>query len=373
MRKPLVSTLLLAASFGLFASTATNAAKPWELLIPFARVEAEAGKQYRLTTDHGPWMILASSFAGPGAEKQAGQLALELREEFNLETYTHIKTYDFTKPVQGLGLDRYGRPKVMRHANAAKFDEIAVLIGHFETVDDPKLEKILNKIKHAHPDCLDISKNKDTTQRFVGFRDLYRRMTTDEAKRSKGPMGNAFVTRNPLLPREYFVPNGLDPMVARMNRGVEHSLLKNPGKYTVKIATFRGSTTMKLDEIDQNGKDLPSKLEEAAIKANELTLALRKQGVEAYEFHDRYESVVTVGSFDSVGTQRQDGKTDIAPDVFKVMNTYGPKRKPIPGQASYGLVPVSVNGIMCDVQPVPVEVPKTSIAAAYAPGNGLFR
>ena len=81
MRKPLVSTLLLATSFGLFASTAAKAAKPWELLIPFARVEAEAGKQYRLTTDHGPWMILASSFAGPGAEQQASQLALELREE----------------------------------------------------------------------------------------------------------------------------------------------------------------------------------------------------------------------------------------------------------------------------------------------------
>jgi hypothetical protein len=373
MRKSLCSNLLLAALCSLFASTVADAAKPWELLIPFARVEAVAGKHYQLTTDHGPWMILASSFAGPGAEQQASQLALELRDEFNLEAFVHVKTYDFTEPVVGLGLDKYGRPKVMRHANAAKFDEIAVLVGHFESVDDPKLEKVLTKLKHARPECLDISKNKTTTQRFVGFRELYRKLTPDEDKRSKGPMGNAFVTRNPLLPQEYFVPDGLDPLVERMNRNVEHSLLKNPGKYTVKIATFRGATTMELDKIEQNGKELPSKLEQAAIKANELTLALRKQGVEAYEFHDRYESVVTVGSFDSVGTQRPDGKTDIAPEVFNIMKTYGPKRQPIPGQASYGLVPTAVNGISCDVQPVPVEVPKTSIAAAYAPNNRLFR
>jgi hypothetical protein len=373
MRKPLFSTLLLAASCGLFAASVADAAKPWELLIPFTRVEAVAGKQYKLTTDHGPWMILASSFAGPGAEKQANQLALELREDFNLESFVHVKTYDFTEPVEGLGLDRYGRPKKMVHANAAKFDEIAVLVGHFESVDDPKLEKVLNKLKHAHPACLDITKNKSTTQRFIGFRELYRKLTPDEDKQSKGPMGNAFVTRNPLLPREYFVPDGLDPLVERMNRDVEYSLLKNPGKYTVKIATFRGATTMQLDQIEQNGKELPSKLEQAAIKANKLTVALRKQGVEAYEFHDRYESVVTVGSFDSVGTQRPDGKTDITPAIFRIINTYGPKRKPIPGQDAYGLVPTAVAGISCDVQPVPVEVPKTSIAAAYAPNNGLFR
>ena len=44
-----------------------------------------------------------------------------------------------------------------------------------------------------------------------------------------------------------------------------------------------------------------SKLEEAAYNAHLLVVALRKQGVEAYEFHDRHESLVTIGSFDSVG------------------------------------------------------------------------
>jgi hypothetical protein len=373
MRKSIAWLSLLMAVSSWFASSVANAAKPWELLIPFTRVEAEADKQYLLTDDHGPWMILATSFAGPGANQQAQELALELRESFNLEAFVHKQTYDFTQPVEGLGLDRYGRPKVMEYANAVKFDEIAVLIGHFESVEDPKVEKVLDKIKHARPDCLDLAKNKNTTQRFIGFRELYRRLTPDEEKRQKGPMGNAFVTRNPLLPREYFVPDGLDPLVERMNRNVEHSLLDNPGKFSVKIATFRGATTMQLDKIAKDGRELPSKLEEAAVKAHELTEALRKRGVEAYEFHDRYESIVTVGSFDSVGAERPDGRMEIAPDVHKIMLTYSPQQAPLPGQDAYGLVPYSLNGISCDVQPLPVKVPKTSIAAAYAPSNGLFR
>jgi hypothetical protein len=231
----------------------------------------------------------------------------------------------------------------------------------------------LTKIKYARPQCLDISKNKTSTQRFVGFRDLYRRMTSDEEKQRKGPMGNAFVTRNPLLPQEYFVPQGVDPLVEEMNRGVEYSLFDNPGKFTVKIATFRGSTTMQLDAVENNGKNLPSKLEQAAINANKLTEALRKRGVEAYEFHDRYESIVTVGSFDSVGTPRPDGRTELAPEIHKIMERYGPKREQLPGQGGIGLVPFSLNGIPCDVQPMPVEVPRTSIAAAYSPSNRLFR
>ena len=53
-------------------------------------------------------------------------------------------------------------------------------------------------------------------------------------------MRNAFITTNPLLPDEYFVPKGLDRLVLEMNEPVKYSLLDCPGKYTVKIATFTG-------------------------------------------------------------------------------------------------------------------------------------
>ncbi len=364
--------LLLAIASIQSLATAARAAKPWEMLIPFKRVDAAKDKEYRLTENQGPWMILAASFAGPNAEQQAKQLVYELRRDLNVEAYIHEETYDFTKPVMGLGLNRYGGPKVMRHANAAKFEELAVLAGNFTNVNDPTIEKTLDKIKHARPDCLDINKNKSTTQRFIGLRELQKRLSPDTVRREQGPMRNAFVTRNPLLPQEYFVPEGLDPLVESMNRDLNYSLLNNRGSYTVRVASFRGSSTMKLDEIERQGRGLPSKLEEAGIKAHDLTLALRKQGVEAYEFHDRYESIVTIGSFETLGRQLPDGKTELDPRIVDIMKKYGAQQQELPGQTSVGLVPRNLDGISFDVQPLPVEVPKQSVAAAYSPSNRLF-
>ena len=70
-------------------------------------------------------------------------------------------------------------------------------------------------------------------------------------ERAKGPMGAAFVTRNPLLPEELFVAKGIDPFVYEMNKDLPHSLLKCPGKYTVRIASFRGIDTMKPAEFER--------------------------------------------------------------------------------------------------------------------------
>ena len=60
-----------------------------------------------------------------------------------------------------------------------------------------------------------------------------------------------------------------------------------------------------------------SALEEAGEAAHKLVEVLRNQGYEAYEFHDRGSSIVTVGSFDSVGTPRADGKIEIYFDDMK--------------------------------------------------------
>ena len=102
---------------------------------------------------------------------------------------------------------------------------------------------------------------------------------------------------------------------------------------------------------------------------------LRQRGIEAYEFHDRYESIVTVGSFDTVGTPRADGCTEINPAVLRIMQSYGPRQKPIGagGRAMAGLMPRTLGGITFDVQPTPVEVPRRSIATDYALRGGSVR
>jgi hypothetical protein len=336
-------------------------------LIPFGkRVEADPEQTYELTDEHGPWMILAASFSGADAQQQAHQLVLELRRRFNVEAYVHRRSFDFSEPVIGIGLDKFGAPRKMRHRKSIKVNEIAVLVGNFNSSDEQSAEKVLDKIKHARPQCLDLSQLKTTSQSLAFMREVQRRLSPDPKKREMGPMRTAFITRNPLLPQEYFVPQGLDALVVEMNEDVEFSLLDCPGRFTVRVATFRGESTMRLDEMSEDDpiklslRREPTKLELAAEKAHRLTMALREKGMEAYEFHDRFESIVTVGSFQSVGSPRVDGKTEIDPAVHAIMDTFKARRRDLPGGfgAVVGLEPLVVKGIACDVQPVPVEVPQ---------------
>jgi hypothetical protein len=377
--------ILASVVMTLVVGTVAQAAPPWKKLIPFRSVEANPNKSYWLTEDHGPWMILATSFAGEGAEAQAHELVLELRRRYKVEAYMHKRQFDYTEPVYGKGLNRFGGPKRMKYRNAVKFEEIAVVVGNYTSSDAPGSQDDLELIKTAKPDCLDITgqNGKKTTQRFVALRELQRLVHADPEKRKLGPMRRAFIARNPLLPKEFFVADGIDPFVVEMNKHVKHSLLNNPGRYTVRVASFQGEAGF-LGEDSENKRDggggflgLPplkkrSKLEIAADNAHRLTEALRKRGIPAYEFHDRFESVVTIGSFESVGTRLPDGRIDLHPEVYKIMQSYGAERLHLPHQGQ-ALQPRKLDGIRFDIQPMPVKVPRRSIGADYASGNHRLR
>ena len=347
-----------------------QAAPPWASLVPFKRIDADETKSYELEEAHGPWLIMATSFAGDDAEQQAQGLVLELRRQYKLKAYTFKQNFDFSQSEVGLGFNKYGGPKKMKPQNGVKFDEVAVLVGDFSSIEDPAVEQTLQLIKHAKPECLGAAPAK----RYNKLREFYRSISKDPEMKSRGPMGAAFVSRNPLLPEEYFVAKGLDPFVVDMNKDLDYSLLKNPGKYTVRVASFRGVDTMKPQEFEQltSAPRKLAKIDEAAIKAGKLTAALREQGIEAYEFHDRTESIVTIGAFDSVGEPRGDGKQEINPAVYRVMQAYGPIKEPIAGKAMSALQPRMLKGIVFDAQPLPVEVPRQSIATAYN-RNSLLR
>lgn len=110
-------------------------------------------------------------------------------------------------------------------------------------------------------------------------------------------------------------------------------------------------------------RDRSSKLAEAADKAHRLVVALREKGVEAYEFHDRFESIVTVGSFASVGDPRPDGRVEINPQMHAIIETYRAQRRPL-GTVE-GLEPKMLDGVPFDVQPRPIKVPQLAVGKSY--------
>lgn len=391
---------------------------------PLRDVSAPAGEpqinttsKYGLAQENGPWLIVAASFSGEGSAEQAQTLAEELRTQFRLAAYTHQMSFKQGDDAPGRGLDEYGAPIRRRYQRGDEVREIAVLVGDFPSIDDPAAQKMLDRIKTLQPRALTVEAEK-TTQSMAKVRQLEDAFLQKLGKnRKRGPMGQAFFTRNPLLPREYFVPKGVDPFVAKMNDGVEHSLLDCPGKYTVRIATFRGKTVLAADNPEPAAKsfwnrrkaDDDSALVEAAVNAHLLTEELRAHGWEAYEFHDRTESIVTIGAFDQVAQQLPDGRTIAIPTVEKIVKTFGAAydtpADPISGigndstnqrlvdqqeqqinlqmsnqgQVVSGLNPKHVkilkgSGkrarveriIPIDVYPQAIETPKRSISSAYA-------
>lgn len=365
------------------------AANPFTKLIVFNRPEADPDKSYTLTDANGPWMILAVTFSGDEAARQANELVLELRKRYKLPAFAHKKKFDFSGKVDGKGINQFGEAQAMRYRRSEEIEEIAVLVGEFPAVDDPDAQRTLKKLKFLEPQCLVMKEGKKVTmplaalrliQRSLepGFIDEQRKGYVRNVKQGRGPLGNAFLVTNPLLPREYFVPNGLDPFVVELNervRPANYSLMKCPGKYSVKVATFTGNVVFDPKKINsiEKGSDMPSRLAEAGEAAHNLADALRKKGVEAYEFHDRNMSLVTVGSFDAVGNQAADGSYQVNPAVVMIMETYGADKVMQPGQAVPTLgKPKTHHGIPYDLQPLPIEVPRQTISAQYAqPSPGL--
>ena len=210
-------------------------------------------------------------------------------------------------------------------------------------------------------------------------------------------MGHAFLTRNPLLPKEYFVPQGVDPEIAKWNQDLEYSLMRCPGKFSIRVATFRGRVSFESASESTSKRTREAKANDPLVTAAEnahlMTVALREKGWDAYEFHDRHESYVAVGSFEA-GQQLSDGRIALAGrEAQVIIDTFGAAtplnvfEKPAQqdkqleqiqkqrfenlfsqgrGQEVRGFHPKRFVGLPLDIIPEPVQVPRKSFSAAYA-------
>jgi hypothetical protein len=387
-----------------------EAAPPWSNLLSLGGVQADPDKTYTITESNGPWMIMACTFSGDGAEKQAKELVYELRKRYKLPAYSYNAQFDPGEAQgRGNGLGRHGNPtrfvyskykdeKDKHKQSHPDVVEIVVLVGNFATADDGDAQAVLRKIKYAQPKCLEVKEGQTTNQTLVDWRQLQRQVYEKfgSEKKKLGQMRHAFITTNPMLPPEYFNTPGVDEETLALNKGVPYSLLECPGRYTVKVATFTGSAVIKADEIraiEEGRKEMSGQLAEAAQKADKLATALRLKNYEAYQFHTRYTSVVTVGSFDSPGTLRPDGQIDPSPEIRQVIEIFmarpgdpyasdphddhfgmvarlgstlksqGLAREALPARAKYCL------GIPFDLLPAAIAVPKRPVSMALRGGE----
>jgi hypothetical protein len=330
-------------------------------------IEAVKGKHYKLTKRHGPWMIMVASFIKPPVDRRGEgmspeEAAQELVYELRLH---HIPAYTFRQEEVEEEVQVIGRHTMT--AQKAKVRNwtggICVLAGNYPTSNDKVAQQTLHYIKEVfEPQFLNdveavglASPGQSIKRSKSGG--IFR--TTKDRPR---PLSGAFMTTNPLLTDEELSVRRRDPFIIKLNTGSEFSLLSNRGRYTIVIATFQGRSYPQLgkEKTDEHKFSLNnSPLSDAAERAWELCSALRHarslgydQEFETFVYHDRYSSIVTVGSFDS--------KDD--PRIAQLQNFFGAK---VPYIKTDGTPAIGAEAFTVPHHPRPNETVQTWIFDPY--------
>lgn len=270
-----------------------------------AKIDAVRGRKYQITKKHGPWMILVGTFHAPPRDRRgkgmtpaqaADELVFELRKK-------GIPAYAFTEKGAWGAVGTIDRTGQQRRSFAAYRGGVAVLAGNYPSATDKVAQATLKYVKTFRPRFLSDIEG----QQKVGNTALLRTRNGGLFRATPGqktPFAGAFLTPNPLLSPDELSSRNKDPLLLKLNSGSDLSLLKNPGRYSVVVATFEGKSVTGVTSGGFRRKfesfKIGDSLDNAARDAWELAVALKKYyGIKAWVFHDRHRSVVTVGSFDS--------------------------------------------------------------------------
>jgi hypothetical protein len=282
-------------------------------------IEADPNKEYRLTKNRGPWLIMVATLHSTDAdgESDEGKTPLQAAHDLVIELrklglpayiYEYVPGQEYVVTKDALGREE-------NRKNLRRIKSVCVLAGNYNDINDKLAQDSLAWVKKLKPKSL---------QDGVYFQPTPGR---------PGPLSGAFLTLNPLLSsKDLETVQTVDPLLLKLNTGEQFSLFENKGAYTLVIARFYGKhVTVRENEYDESviskifGKNEDT-LDQAARSARELVTVLRGNydkeatnfnNIDAYIWHDRHESIVTVGSFSSPED----------PNVKTYIQRFGPKLK----------------------------------------------
>ena len=362
------------------------------------KIESDPNADYSIDETNGPWMIYVKCYDGATAREDAQALALELRQKHQLKAYVFHNKFDHSEGVEDdeavkrerefqQTLSQAGMQEMPLHmprmvqkkkkfVNGKVSEEYAVLIGDFQSIDDKDITQVFAKVKSLEPECIiaqmkrDIAEANQTgqfdkTMSIEIIRMGYREHNNNVVR----PLAKAFKCTNPILPAEFF-NNRVDDFVQKLNKDSRYSLLRCPGKYTVKVGEYRGHVIADpkgMLEEEKTPNKVTDKLAQAGDKAENLCEKLRQNGFEAYTFHDRMKSIVTIGSFASLGTADRNGEiSEYHPDIVNIYAQFSwdEKRDGVLKRDRSDepfKVGRSIDGIELLPHPEPIEVPRAFV------------
>lgn len=285
------------------------------VLLPLMSLAQEQSR-YHVTKEAGPWMVLATSYKGDHAKHLAEQHVIELRSKYRLPGYT--VPVDLIKKRWGVKDDDWVKvsPRISEERKFRTYNEWAVIVGGYKDRDDALKTLAYMRQRVPSPKLTDplgrpIQPTKIHTWERTDLSDPNNpKKIKYKDEKTVNPYQNAFVTRNPMLPKEVAKKSDKpDPFLKKLNDGEEFSLLKSRKKWTLVIMNLPGAAQVKenvtgtlLEKIgigDGNAKLMNAN----AMQANEFAKFLRRYKMKAYVLHTRNSSLVTVGEFDDPNSE----------------------------------------------------------------------
>ena len=262
-----------------------------------APVEADPAKDYAVFPEVGPWMVCAASFSGPEAPRQAHELIMQLRRQYDYPAWLFNRAEEQRRQQEEqlriahtIILGFHETETAPRRTSIQ--EQCAVLIGGFATMED------------AHK-ALDYFKQLKAKEKAGG----------DPAGGAQKPSGtqqapisllaNCFVVRNPTVPLDQTPVREEEQFLKEINEGESYSLLHQCRKpWTLVIKEYQGAAVIQTGAtsssfLDKLGfsKKAGGTLSAAALNAHNMAEALHKFGFPAYVLHTRYSSIVCIGGF----------------------------------------------------------------------------
>lgn len=277
----------------------------------FARVEADPDKDYHVTPEAGPWMIMITSYSGEPAQKLAHDLALELRDSYDLPAYVFNRGKEEREKQEREMSDQLRRQREYLERNGLDAnaslrvrkirveEQYAVLVGGYSDIEIAR--KQLDKIKKLDaPKTVPLDSVGIVGPKEGGGGE---KKGLEYQRGFVNPFKTSFVVRNPTVPNEKPKVNDYQ-FIKELNGGEQYSLLKCSKPWTLVVKEFFGDTRVGQAKdtglLEKLFNPKRSGLDASAMQAHEVARVLRDHmKLEAYVLHTRHGSIVAVGSYDT--------------------------------------------------------------------------
>jgi hypothetical protein len=254
---------------------------------------------YAVSPQAGAWMIMAASYSGEDGKELARQLVLELRNKHRLPAYVWNVSAAARRQQEAPSPGAPPRAGFIRYQ-----DEWAVLIGGYADLNAasaalPNIRKLPTPDLHLPGERTPFYAQQLSGPTLDGSGQVKRTMLS--------PFVKAMCVPNPTAPKQA-AHKKFDPFWTQLNEDECYSLLKCRKGWTFAVKEYTGATSIQSQANSGGifnglswlgGKKPGESIDVAGSEAHNLAEALHKLNFDAYVFHTRTSSIVTIGNFES--------------------------------------------------------------------------